>query len=153
MRMEGSYDPDGTIVSYEWDWGDGSAHDTTEAATHDWPKGTYTVTLTVTDNDGVSASTTVEVTVITPCMSLKDLIDLLCSFNLMHGINNSLDVKLQHAQDALCNLERQDFSRAVNLLEAFMQEVEAQRGKYVTDDQATQLVTLTERIIAAIPEE
>jgi len=154
FSAESSYDPDGTIVSYNWDWGDGTADNTTSTAMHSWTsKGTYTVTLTVTDNDGVSSTATVTVTILTPCIGLKELIDLLYSFNLKQGINNSLDVKLQHAQDALCNLERQDFNRAVNLLEAFMQEVEAQRDKYITSSQADQLLTLTERIIASIPVE
>jgi parallel beta-helix repeat protein len=48
-----SYDPDGTIVSYEWDFGDGSLHSFDKIATHTYAnKGTYTVTLTVTDNLG-----------------------------------------------------------------------------------------------------
>ena len=49
-----SYDPDGTIVSYEWDFGDG---DTTTgiSPTHTYStQGTYTVVLTVTDNQGMS---------------------------------------------------------------------------------------------------
>ncbi len=47
-----SYDPDGTIVSYEWDFGDGNT-DTGVFASHAYTStGEYTVTLTVTDNDG-----------------------------------------------------------------------------------------------------
>ncbi len=56
----GSYDPDGTIVSYEWDFGDGTTG--TEVTTeHAYIEaGTYTVTLTVTDDDGASSSVTAE---------------------------------------------------------------------------------------------
>lgn len=47
-----SSDPDGTIVSYAWDFGDG-ATGTGSSATHGFAaQGTYTVTLTVTDNRG-----------------------------------------------------------------------------------------------------
>ena len=52
-----SYDPDGTIVAYFWDFGDGR-NATGATADHGYEhNGTYTVTLTVTDDDGVSAST------------------------------------------------------------------------------------------------
>ncbi|RLE39274.1 hypothetical protein DRJ23_03905, partial [Candidatus Acetothermia bacterium] len=54
-----SNDPDGTIASYELDFGDGSPHatgtdvTTATAISHEYTEAdTYTVTLTVTDNDG-----------------------------------------------------------------------------------------------------
>jgi PKD repeat protein len=56
----GSYDPDGTIDSFEWDFGDGTTaiELTTEHAYIEAE--TYTVTLTVTDDDGASSSVTAE---------------------------------------------------------------------------------------------
>jgi len=52
-----SYDPDGTISSYLWSFGDGSTG-TGKIVDH-WyaDDGTYTVTLTVVDNDGAKTST------------------------------------------------------------------------------------------------
>jgi chitodextrinase len=57
----GSYDPDGSIVKYKWIWDDGTTS-TGIWAYHTWTtKRTYTVTLKVTDNDGLTAITTIDV--------------------------------------------------------------------------------------------
>jgi len=49
-----SYDPDGSIIKYSWDFGDGNKG-TGMISHHSYPQyGTYTVTLTVTDNDGAT---------------------------------------------------------------------------------------------------
>jgi serine protease len=51
-----SYDPDGTIASYLWDFGDGTQA-TTSTAPHTYTTtGKFTVTLTVTDNEGATGS-------------------------------------------------------------------------------------------------
>ena len=51
----GSEDIDGFIIDYSWDFGDGNT-DSGEIVTHDYPLGlgTYTASLTVTDNDGAT---------------------------------------------------------------------------------------------------
>lgn len=54
----GSFDPDGTIVSYTWTFGDGGGGSGV-APTHSYAStGIYNVTLTVTDNLGAQASAT-----------------------------------------------------------------------------------------------
>jgi len=61
-----SYDPNGTIESYAWDFGDdGTATGPTPSHTYS-SKGTYTVTLTVTDGDGITDSDTTTATVSAP---------------------------------------------------------------------------------------
>ena len=62
----GSSDPDGDVVSWAWTFGDGSPG-TGETATHDYAAaGTYRVSLTVTDDDGATATTEQDITVTAP---------------------------------------------------------------------------------------
>jgi PKD repeat protein len=62
----GSTDPGTTITSYSWSFGDGSSG-TGGTPTHSYPAaGTYTVTLTVGDNFGETATTTHTITVVGP---------------------------------------------------------------------------------------
>jgi len=59
----GSSDPDGTVESYEWEFGDG-ATGSGQTATHAYGSaGTYEVTLTVTDDAGATGTATTTVTV------------------------------------------------------------------------------------------
>ena len=50
----GSYDPDGTIISYEWDFGDGHSGTGVKPSHKYSSSGTYNITLTVTDDDGLT---------------------------------------------------------------------------------------------------
>jgi bacillopeptidase F len=58
-----STDPDGRIVTYTWDWGDGATSSGSRMF-HRWAQpGTYTVRLTVTDNLGATGTATQTVTI------------------------------------------------------------------------------------------
>ncbi|OLE75249.1 hypothetical protein AUG19_06020 [archaeon 13_1_20CM_2_54_9] len=68
-----SYDPDGTIFSYSWNFGDNTAPETGAIRTHTYSQaGNYTVTITVTDDNGTtsSAARVVKVSALAPTSPL-----------------------------------------------------------------------------------
>jgi PKD repeat protein len=74
----GSNDPDGTIVAYEWNFGDGSPVVSAPSASHTYTSaGNFTATLRVTDNSGLTSaqSTTISVQqpVVTVSMSVTNI--------------------------------------------------------------------------------
>jgi PKD repeat protein len=84
----GSSDPDGTISSYAWTFGDGSTG-TGVSPSHTYAAaGTYTVQLTVTDNAGATGTVSHDVTVTAPPVNqpptaafTSSCTDLNCSFD------------------------------------------------------------------------
>jgi len=60
----GSFDPDGSIISYTWNFGDGSPPVSDPIISHTYSSGIYSVILTVTDNVGATATTTVTIKVL-----------------------------------------------------------------------------------------
>jgi PKD repeat protein/predicted secreted protein len=66
-----SYDPDGTIVSYLWAFGDGSTGNGVTTSHVYGAGGTYTVALTVVDNDGLNFTTTTNITVLRTTMNVQ----------------------------------------------------------------------------------
>jgi len=61
----GSFDSDGTVVSYSWNFGDGGTGSGAVPLHSYAATGTYTVTLTVTDNLGTQGSSTTTATITT----------------------------------------------------------------------------------------
>lgn len=68
VTVDGSstVDGDGEVVEFAWDFGDGVAASGATASHTYGAAGTYTVTLTVTDDEGASDATTQEVTTTAP---------------------------------------------------------------------------------------
>jgi hypothetical protein len=142
----GSYDPDGDPLTYMWDFGDsetGSGMLTTHTYTS---AGVFTVTLTVIDDSGDPDSDTIQVTVQTPAEATQDLISKIKSMNLPSGIETSLISKLENAIKSIEN----DRPSAEGQLGAFINEVEAQEGQYLTNEQAAYLHEMVARIVAVL---
>ena len=65
VNATGSTDPDGTITSYAWNWGD-TTSGTGSTTSHTYTSsGTYDITLTVTDNSALTDVTSLQVQVYT----------------------------------------------------------------------------------------
>jgi PKD repeat protein len=73
VNGSGSTDPDGTIASYSWNWGDLTANGSGATANHTYAAaGTYNVSLVVTDNQGATHSITNPVTVAAATVFARD---------------------------------------------------------------------------------
>lgn len=73
-----SYDPDGTIVLYEWDWESDGVYDLSTTSptvvSHAYTvEGTYQVTLRVTDNDSLTNMTTAIKIITTPQLVVPEV--------------------------------------------------------------------------------
>ena len=145
-----SVDPDGSITGWQWNFGD-SATGTGEVVTHTYvAPGQFIVVLTVTDDAGATATDSTLVTVQTPSQAITALSALVVSYNINHGIANSLETKLQNVAAALQAANANQRRDAANKLGAFINAVEAQRGKALTNAQADALESMARRILAVL---
>lgn len=80
-----------------------------------------------------------------PQVSIQSLIDLLKSLNLSSDITGSLNAKLQAALAASKAGVRKNI---VNQLHAFLNQVDAQEGKALTEAQADQLEAMAKNLIS-----
>jgi hypothetical protein len=112
--------------------------------------GPKTVTVDAADLAGNTASVIRHYSVISVSEALEALIVEVADLNLVKGIENSLDSKLEQAQKALEAANAGQRQDAAKKLLAFINEVEAQRGKALSMEQADQLVAAAERILVML---
>jgi len=73
FNASSSFDLDGSIVAFEWDFGD-TAHGSGEVVTHQYAEvGDYNVTLTITDNDGETSNYRATLEVVNPETIIYDV--------------------------------------------------------------------------------
>ena len=98
---KGSKDPDGTIASYQWDFGDGSATSSLVSPKHTYTvSGIYTATLTVTDNLGATGSDVLTVVAKSPIPIYVDSISVSIPTTL-NGFFGKADVRIVDANGAV----------------------------------------------------
>lgn len=129
--------------------GDGPGNVTGEHE-YGWP-GTYEVTVEVTDEDGDSGRTvfTIEVLAV-PAVMLDILEEKINDTGLAEGKGDSITASLDTAVKVLGDSNPKNDGAAVNSLEAFINKLEAQRGKKIPAETADELIAIAREIIAAI---
>ena len=122
----------------------------TAAPSHvcDYPiSGTYDAHGRINDKDGGFTDYVATITVQTPAEAIGTLITTVESYNLPAGIENSLIVKLETAQQILTDGNPNNDHTAINSLQSFINAVEAQRGGALTNEQADELIAAAQAII------
>jgi hypothetical protein len=111
-----------------------------------WDPGSIRGSLLLDDGQGnrvlLSSTqlTTVQRVGASPVEEITELAQLVVAINVDAGIANSLDSKLENAIAAVDDSRRGDNPSAVNMLSGFINAVEAQRDRKLTNGQADQLV-------------
>ena len=142
-----SNDSDGDIDSWWWDLGDGYYSNLQNPVHIYYSNGTYNVTLTVTDNKGATDTITITIQVVSPSEDIESLINDIGEMNLDQGFENSLTQKLMNVIQSIGNEWYQD---AINQLNAFINQVDGQRGDRLTDEQADYLIAEAQTIIVSL---
>jgi PKD repeat protein len=152
----GSRDADGTIASWAWDFGDGSPVSTDAGSTsHVYASpGVYTVSLTVTDDDGApSVEFTDEVT-IEPPVNLRPDAQFVATTT---GLSVAFDGSGSSDSDGSIASWAWTFGDGSSSTSATPTHVYAAAGAYVVsltvtdDDGATDSVTQSVTVVAPIP--
>ncbi|UCG17137.1 MAG: right-handed parallel beta-helix repeat-containing protein [Phycisphaerales bacterium] len=82
-----------------------------------------------------------------PQTMIEQIISDVLALNLQNGIENSLDSKLDAAQQALDDLNNSNNVAAINALGAFINAVQAQSGVHIPADDANALIAAAQQII------
>jgi len=154
MSGAASVDPNGTIVSYAWSFGDGGSA-TGATVTHSYAlAGNYPVQLIVTDNDGLAdtVTTSAQVSHILPATALQNLtteINALQTSGALNGGNaNSLSAKVHAAQQ---QLDKGNSAAMLGQIGALEDEIRAmQQSGRLTADQANTLLFEAQRLVSAL---
>jgi parallel beta-helix repeat protein len=141
----GSSDPDDDSLIYNWSWDEGTANGV--SPTVSLPRGTTTVTLVVNDGTEDSAPDTVEITVVASVTGLAALVEQMFDEGWIDDpdIRDSLLDKINAATN---KINQGKTKPAENILNAFINHINAQTGKHISPEAAEILIADAEDIIA-----
>ena len=150
-----SYDPDDDEMTYFWSWIiDGNSYDANGInPVIELPVGEYIIELIVNDGHIDSEPNEVVITVLGPVELLDILAQDVIDLELQQGIENNLLVKLDTALEKLEDDNENNDDTAINSLNAFINAVEAQRSKKITEEDADYLIAFAQEILALFGEE
>ncbi len=147
IEFHGSFFDPGIYDSHfiTWDFGDLNSASDTLIPTHAYAEaGEYTVTLTITDDDGGIGSTSFTIIVESPEEAAEEIIEDVEELDLPGVSEESLIIKLEVAQDSI---EMGLTDVAIHQIEAFIHQVEAMRGKKLTNEEADLLISAAQWLI------
>ncbi len=142
----GSSDPENAVLTFDWDFGDGSlaGTDAGPTPTHTYATAAvYAVTLTVTDDGGLTDTAITSVTITLGSDSFDAVEATIEGMGLEPaGFENSLLKKIQNAQKSFDKAD----GAVCGKLASFISAVNAQDGKKLTPQQADLLRSQAEAI-------
>ena len=113
--------------------------------------GRFSVTFDDTSTPAITDLTgTVFTFSVPPADGIEALIDQVIELDLPNGISNSLESKLKNAHKKLTDGNPNNDGAAINKLNAFINDVEAQRGNHIPEPDADMLIAGAEQIIAVL---
>ena len=116
------------------------------------PVGEHIIELVVDDGMDESEPDYCTITVMTPMELLLDLYYYIDELNLHKETANSLKAKLNTAIKLFEDSNENNDEAAVNVLQAFISSVEAQRGKKIPEPYADELIISAQEIIELFSE-
>jgi len=146
-----SSDPDGTVASYAWDFGDGLTG-TGATATHSYAAaGNYTVTLTVTDNQGATNTVSHGVVAVAP-----NVPPTAAFTSTVNNLNASFDASTSSDPDGTVASYAWDFGDGLTGTGATATHSYAAAGNYtvslvVTDNQGAASTATTHSVTVTAP--